>query len=41
MIDVKLTWQCDGFKGYMSDVALFNKSLIEEEILKLYEYGKL
>lgn len=34
-------WNYYGFKGYMSDVALFNKSLTDEEILKLYEYGKL
>lgn len=34
-------WDYYGFRGYMSDVSLFNKALTESEVLELYNYGKL
>lgn len=34
-------WNYYGFKGYMSDVAFFNKALTDEQILRLYQSGKI
>lgn len=34
-------WNYYGFKGYMSDVAMFDKALTDQEVLSLYEYGRL
>lgn len=34
-------WNYYAFKGYMSDVTFFNKALTDEEILLLYDLGKL
>lgn len=35
------SWNYYGFKGYMSDVAFFNKALTDQEVLKLYQSGNL
>ena len=34
-------WDYYGFRGYMSDMSLFNRALTEQEVLELYEYGKI